>query len=145
MNTRVPTSHSPVVAAESAAQAALNEMVRLDTADTRRRFFDALLASELHVTLMDGPELTARAIRLTDGSLALPVFLDKTAMQSWAKKPTRSATWFGQPLFQMAVDMGVDAVVVNAAGPALQINRSSIALLARGVNPTSVPPAKEKR
>jgi len=119
---------------------AFSALVARDDALTRRRFYDVLLTSRLYMTVTDDRSaVTGKALRLRDGTIALPAFLDETALRSWISSPTRYGTMSAKAFFSGAAKMEIDAVVINPGGPALQINRPSIILLGQGLNPAAIP------
>ncbi len=120
---------------------AFAELIARDDQRTRHRFFDALLASRIYMTHRDGPQLTGTAYRLEDGSLSMPAFTDEIALRTWIRKDTPYGTMPAKSFFSAALKMGVDNVMINPGGAALQINRPSMILLARGINPASIPQA----
>lgn len=121
-------------------EAAFSALAALDDVATRFRFYGELLKSRVYITVTDDhSKLVGKALQLDDGTRALPAFLDERALKRWIIAPTRYGTMPATSFFRAAAKMPVDAVVINPGGPALEINHSSIVLLARGINPAAVP------
>ena len=130
------------VNSERALAEAFAALVARDDLTTRRRFYDALVVSRLYITVTDDrSSLMAKALQLKDGRLAIPAFIDETALRRWIPAPTRFGTMPAVTFFLGAAKMGVDAVIINPTGPVLEIDRPSIILLGRGLNPAAIPPA----
>jgi hypothetical protein len=84
----------------------------------------------------EGDPFTALAERDLNGRLALPVFTDTSALFAWAPPEASYVAMRAPALFNLALDVKADIVVINVAGPTGgEINRSEVQVLAQGGMP----------
>jgi len=124
---------------------AFSDVVQHDDLQTRRRSFDALLATRLYLTHRSEPRLTLTAYPQPDGSLMIPASTDEIALRKWIRKDTPFGNMPAKTFFRAAVKMGIDDVVIDPGGWAFRIGRDSMILLGQGINPGAVPQGSQGR
>lgn len=124
--------------------AAIRSVAERDDAQTRERFYTALLGSTLllpaDAEAVGGVHADGLRLFTTppadDGSWKLLAFTDEEAAMAWRPEGARPTSMSARKLFALAVASPTSAIVLNPAGPAGgELTRREFATLAEGSIP----------
>ncbi|MBI5305706.1 MAG: enhanced serine sensitivity protein SseB C-terminal domain-containing protein [Chloroflexi bacterium] len=132
---------------------AMQAVASVDNADVRRDLYTAFLQSTLLVPVAPQPgaqkkigwrpvegETPVEFIVAQDDEekFALFAFTDEESMTTWKSQGSSFIAVSAPNLFQMALDMNIESMLINVAGPVVggELTRWEIQALASGIMPT---------